>query len=85
MSELNEEAVLEQLQPIFQESLNSPSLVVTRNSSAATTPNWDSLAHIEIIEMIEYHFKVKFALGELHQLREVGDLVDLILKKKAPK
>jgi acyl carrier protein len=85
MHELNEESVLEQLQPIFQESLNSPSLVVTRNSSASNTPNWDSLAHIEIIEMIEYHFKVKFALGELHQLREVGDLVDLILKKKAPK
>ena len=85
MSELSQEAVLEQLQPIFREALNSPSLVVTTTSSAANTPNWDSLAHIELIEMVEYHFKVKFALGELHQLREVGDLIDLIVKKQAGK
>jgi acyl carrier protein len=85
MHELNEETVLEQLQPIFQEALNSPTLLVTRSSSATNTANWDSLAHIELIEMVEYHFKVKFALGELHQLREVGDLVDMILKKKAPR
>jgi acyl carrier protein len=83
MPESNEEAVLEQLQPIFQEALNSPSLTIARSSSAANTPNWDSLAHIELIEMVEHHFKVKFALGELHQLREVGDLVDLIVKKRA--
>ena len=46
------------------------------------TPNWDSLAHIDLIEMVERHFKVKFGLGELQDLKEVGDLVDLILEKE---
>jgi acyl carrier protein len=83
MPDLTAESVLEELQPIFQEALDAPQLTVTRASSALNTANWDSLAHIEIIEMVEHRFKVKFALGELHNLREVGDLVDMILAKSA--
>ena len=77
--------VLAQLQPIFQEALNEPGLTVTRSSNANNTKNWDSLAHIELIEMVESHFKVRFALGELQDLKEVGDLIDLIVEKTAAK
>ncbi len=85
MPELAPDAVLAQLQPIFQEALNEPGLTVTRSSNANNTKNWDSLAHIELIEMVESHFKVRFALGELQDLKEVGDLVDLIIEKSAKK
>ena len=83
MPELSPDTILEQLQPIFREALNEPDLTVTRNSSARNTPNWDSLGHIDLIEMVEMHFKVKFALGELHEMKNVGDLVDLIEEKKS--
>jgi acyl carrier protein len=81
MSETNAESVLAELQPIFQESLDQPTLVVTRASSAMNTANWDSLAHIDLIENVERHFKVRFGLGELQELKQVGDLVDLIVEK----
>ncbi len=81
MANLTADGVLAELQPIFEEALNAPGLTVTRASNAMNTKNWDSLAHIELIEMVERHFKVKFALGELQDLKEVGDLVDLILEK----
>jgi acyl carrier protein len=74
--------ILTELQPIFEEILDEPGLRVTFNSSALNTPNWDSLAHIDIIEMVERHFKVKFALTELQDLKEVGDLVALVIKKQ---
>ena len=73
--------VLEELQPIFQEALNQPNLVVTPKSNAMNTKNWDSIAHIELIEMVEMHFKIRFALGELQDLKEVGDLIKLIEEK----
>ena len=85
MPSIAPDAVLTQLQPIFQEALNQPGLTVTRSSNANNTKNWDSLAHIELIEMVESHFKVRFALGELQDLKEVGDLVDLIVEKSAAK
>ena len=83
MPELSPDAILEQLQPIFREALNEPDITVTLASSARNTPNWDSLAHIDLIEMVEMHFKVKFALGELHEMKNVGDLVELIEEKKS--
>jgi acyl carrier protein len=81
MAELTPDGVLAELQPLFREALENSVLVVTRGSSAADTPNWDSLTHIEIIEMVERHFKVRFDLGEVQDLKTVGDLVDLTISK----
>ncbi len=77
--------ILEQLQPIFQNVLDQPDLVITRQSDAASVEDWDSLAHVNIVTAIERHFKVKFALGELQELKNVGDMVDLIKAKLAAK
>jgi acyl carrier protein len=82
MPDLTPDEVLDELQPIFREVLGDEGLTVKRSSNAMNTPNWDSLAHIDLIEMVERHFKVKFGLGELQDLKEVGDLVNLILEKK---
>jgi len=83
MADLTPEAVLAELQPIFEEVLDHPGLRVTRNSNAWNTSNWDSLAQIDLIEMSERRFAVRFSLVELQDLKEVGDLVDLIIQKKA--
>ncbi len=80
MPDLTPDRVLAELQPIFQEALDDPALTVTRASSGLNTPNWDSLAHIEIIDMVERHFKVRFDLGEVQDLKTVGDLVDLTIR-----
>ena len=73
--------ILAQLQPIFQDILDQPELVVTRESSALNVEDWDSLSHINLVTAIERHFKIKFALGELQDLKNVGDMVDLISAK----
>ena len=83
MPAVSSQEILQQLQPIFQEGLNDRKLTITRDSSALNTPGWDSLAYIELIEMTEMHFKIKFALGELHDMQNVGDMVDLIAEKSA--
>ena len=81
MPSLTPDEVLEELQPIFQEALSEEKLTVKRSSNAMNTPNWDSLAHIDLMEMVQQRFKVKFALGELQDLKDVGDLVDMIVTK----
>jgi len=49
--------VLAALQQIFQSVLDNKAVQITPDSSALNTPGWDSLAHIEIIEMVERRFK----------------------------
>jgi acyl carrier protein len=85
MADLTADTVLAGLQPIFEDILDEPDLALTRDSNALNTPNWDSLAHLEIIEMVQRRFKVKFALNDLQKLKTVGDLVDLVLEKSQPR
>jgi acyl carrier protein len=81
MADLTADSVLAGLQPIFEDILDEPGIEITRDSNALNTPNWDSLAHIEILETVQRRFKVKFGLTELQRLKTVGDLVDLVLEK----
>jgi acyl carrier protein len=74
---------LDRLQPLFRDVFGDARLVVTRESSAKTIPDWDSLAHINLVSAIERELKVRFALGELEALQNVGDMVDLIRRKLA--
>ena len=75
--------LLIKLQPIFQDVFDRNDLIVTRDSSAESVEGWDSLAHITLINAIEQEFEVDFALGELESLKNVGEMVDLIERKRA--
>jgi acyl carrier protein len=75
--------ILAQLRPIFQDVLDNPKLVITGESNAQNVEGWDSLAHINLITAVEGEFKVRFALGELAALQNVGEMVTLIERKLA--
>ena len=77
--------ILAQLQPIFRDVLDQPTLTVTRDSSGNNVDDWDSFAHINLVMSVERHFKIKFALGELQELKNVGEMTDLIEEKLAAK
>lgn len=77
--------VLEELQSIFRDILDQPDLILTRGSNASNVEDWDWFAHVNLVSAIEKHYKIKFALGELHELKNVGDMIDLITVKLAPK
>ncbi len=74
-----------EVQEIFRAVFDQPDLVVTRESNAATIDGWDSLAHINLITIIEKKFLIKFSLGELQELENVGGMLDLIQRKLSAK
>ena len=70
--------ILKKLQPIFQDIFEDDKLSITAESNANTVEGWDSLAHITLIFVIEQEFEIKFALGELEAMKNVGDMVELM-------
>jgi len=54
-------------------------------SGARTVQDWDSLAHVNLVVAIQTFYKIKFVLGELQTLKNVGDMIDLIKGKLAEK
>jgi acyl carrier protein len=77
--------LLPELQEIFRDVFDQDDLVITRESSAATVEDWDSLAHVNLVTAIEKRYKIKFALGELQELKNVGDMIDLMQVKLGQK
>jgi acyl carrier protein len=73
--------MMESLQTIFQDVFDNPQLRIDKSSNASTVPGWDSFAHINLVAAIEHEFKIKFALGELEQLKNVGEMIDLMERK----
>jgi acyl carrier protein len=73
--------ILAELQPIFRDILDQPSLDISRESNASNVADWDSLAHVNLVTAIQQRYGIKFALGELQDLKNVGDMVDLIAVK----
>ena len=70
--------VLAELVPLFRDILDQPDLVLTRASNASNVDGWDSLAHVNLVTAIQQRYKIRFALGELQELKNVGEMIDLI-------
>lgn len=75
--------LLPEVQDVFRDVFDRPDLVITRDSNALSVEGWDSLTHINLVMSIERKYKIKFALGELKELENVGELLDLMGKAKA--
>lgn len=71
------------LTPVFQQVFDDDSIVLRREMTADDIDDWDSLTHMNLVIAMELQFKVKFALGELQTMKNVGEMLDLINKKIA--
>jgi len=82
---MSSEDILEEVQKVFRDIFDEPRIEIARDSNADNVPDWDSLAHINLLTAIQKKFKVKFTLVEMQYLKNVGDLVDLVERKLAGK
>jgi acyl carrier protein len=71
------------LTPIFRDVFNDDALVVTEGMTAAEVPTWDSLSNINMIIAVEKAFGVKFSIKDVRNLKNVGELLELIKRKAA--
>lgn len=73
--------VLSKLTAIFRKVFNNDSLVLKNELTANDVDHWDSLSHMMLITEIENNFSIKFKLKELNKMRNVGDMIDIIISK----
>lgn len=76
---MNEQDVLDRLTPLFRNIFRDDAIVVRPETTAADVERWDSLSHIDMIMLVEEEFRMRFPTRELTRMKNVGDLVRLIL------
>ena len=73
--------IYEKLNEVFCDVLDLDEVTLTDVTTANDIEEWDSLAQIQLVVAIEKAFALKFTASEIIGWKNVGEMVDSILKK----
>ena len=78
---MTREEVFERLNEVFRDIFDDETITVNDETTADDIDDWDSLEHINLVNAIEDEFDMKFDMGQIVSMKNVGEMVDIILEK----
>jgi acyl carrier protein len=74
-----------ELQEIFRQVFDDPTIVLKDEMTAADVEGWDSVTHIDLLIAVERAMGIKFATAEMSRLKEpdqnIGSFIRVIESK----
>ena len=78
---MTRDEVYQALNEVFQDEFDDDTIRLNDQTTADDIEDWDSLEHINLVIAVEKRFQMKFTMGEVMGLKNVGEMVDLILQR----
>ena len=78
---MSRDEVFAALDEVFQDEFDDDTLHVTDATTADDIEDWDSLEHINLVVAVERRFGIKFTMGEVTSMKNVGEMVGIILQR----
>ncbi|MBQ4282976.1 MAG: acyl carrier protein [Lachnospira sp.] len=75
------EEIYKLLNEVFQDMFDDEDIIVNDDTTADDIDDWDSLEHINLMVAVENCFKIKFTMGEITNMKNVGEMVDIIQER----
>ena len=75
-------ATFERLTRVLRDVFDNDELVATPELTARNVAGWDSLGNVRLFVEIERAFGIRFSAMEISSLMNVGQLAELIAKKR---
>lgn len=75
---LNDKELLERLNNVFRDVFDDDDIVVDENTTADDIEDWDSIEHITLIGAVEDEFGMRFKMGEVSGMQDVGEMISII-------
>ena len=75
---MSREEIYEQLNEVFRDVFDDDTIEVNDQTTSRDIEDWDSLEHINLVAAIETQFGMKFTMGQVVTMKNVGEMVDII-------
>ena len=66
------------LTEVFRDVFDDDSIVITADTTADDIEDWDSIEHITLIGAVEDEFGMKFKMGEVSGMNNVGEMMKIL-------
>ena len=76
---MTRENVYEILKGVLRDVFDNEDITVNDATTADDIDDWDSLEHINLVVAVEKCFGIKFTMGEVTGMKNVGEMADIIL------
>ncbi len=73
--------IYERLNSVFRDVFDDDSITVNEDTTADDIEDWDSLNHITLIDAVESEFGVRFTMGEVSGMKNVGEMANIIKER----
>lgn len=78
---MNTKEIYERLESVFQDVLDDENIQLTSSTTADDIDDWDSIEHITLISAVEDEFKMRFTMGEVSGMKNVGEMAEIIQQR----
>ena len=66
---------------MFADVFDDEEIELTDSTTSDDIEDWDSLEHVNLIIAVEQEFGIKFTMGEVTGMKNVGAMVDIIIER----
>ena len=78
---MSREEVFAALNEVFQDVFDDTSIKVKDETTSEDIDGWDSLEHINLIAAVEQEFGMKFSMGQVVTMKNVGEMAGIIQER----
>lgn len=78
---LAEKEIFKRLNEVFRDVFDDDGIEVTASTVADDIEDWDSMMHITLIGAVEDEFSMRFKMGEVSTMKNVGEMVRIISER----
>ncbi len=78
---MDNKVVYSRLNKVFRDVFDDDSISVTPKTTANDIEDWDSLEHITLINAVEREFGMKFKMGEISSMKNVGEMAAIVAER----
>ena len=82
-NKMSRDELFERLNEVFRDVFDDEEITVNEATTADDIEDWDSLEHINLLAAVEQEFGIKFNMGQVVTMKNVGEMASIIMSQLA--